>query len=881
MKTMMHTDRYTYLATLGRCWVRTWHSQSRRAMRAAVISLALFSLVGCSALSGQGRQAAEEQLLRRNLSVAAAALAAGQPSAARRLYLTLMERFPDAPEPVLGLAYTALQADATPEAKRRFLQAADLATDAPAVKAEALLGAARVSLAQDDTREARQLLSDARPLAEATSSIAWIENGLAVAAALDDDYRTAERHYARALRHSSAHPRISANFVRTLVESGRVAEAARTFSSYGESHWEGNDRQMLRHLIKQAPRAPSPPYRPDPRLLLAMSAIDSPTSLTGDGPLNGFQGLTLLIGGRQYPASPMAGAEPPANTKSKNAPTLEAGASSEAAPVPAPRMADDDVREPAPGDKWLVKLGKSRRLHLNGEASSVAVTVPEIADVQLLSPSVLFIIGQAVGRTSVSVLVKDGPVLMREVLVVPDVEPLRALLAREPGLQNVRIRRLARGVALVGEVASSGAAERAMRLAAASFPEGMLVEDGLSVSLDLTQLRALMITESGFAGVGVQRIPRGVALIGEVGSEVASERALRLATAALPEGTLVENNLRLVVDTEPLRSALAADPEFDEVRVQDLARGVALRGKVGSAAAADQALRLAAASLPEDTVVENNLSIAGPQQVNLEVQIAEVQRSIAEDFGFNWEVFGRSSDGTWGGLRIGRQAPRLEQIGNPSAFPPSIVDGQVSPSLILQGAWNEIGITGMVDALAKAGLANVLARPKVTANSGETASFFSGGEYPLPTGFDDGVIVFEYKKYGVLLDFVPTIVGDGRIELTVRPEVSEPSQDNSVQVVVGVNVPVINVRRAETTVEMGDGESIVIAGLFRSASNEVESGIPVLKDLPLLGGVFGHTSARSNELELIVTVTARLVRAGPAPDEGGAIRPPQTNGYYY
>ena len=153
-----------------------------------------------------------------------------------------------------------------------------------------------------------------------------------------------------------------------------------------------------------------------------------------------------------------------------------------------------------------------------------------------------------------------------------------------------------------------------------------------------------------------------------------------------------------------------------------------------------------------------------------------------------------------------------------------------------------------MDALAKAGLANVLARPNVTASSGETASFFSGGEYPLPTGFEDGVIVFEYKKYGVLLDFVPTIIDEDRIELTVRPEVSEPSQDNSVQVVTGVNVPVINVRRAETTVEMGDGESIVIAGLFRSASNEVESGVPLLKDLPLCRRIFRtqlHASRRA------------------------------------
>ena len=155
----------------------------------------------------------------------------------------------------------------------------------------------------------------------------------------------------------------------------------------------------------------------------------------------------------------------------------------------------------------------------------------------------------------------------------------------------------------------------------------------------------------------------------------------------------------------------------------------------------------------------------------------------------------------------------------------------------------------------RAGLANVLARPNVTAVSGESASFFSGGEFPLPTGFEDGVLVFEYKKYGVLLDFVPTVVDAGRIVLTVRPEVSEPSRNQSVSVIAGVTVPVINVRRAETTVEVADGESIVIAGLFRNAANTIEAGLPGLKDLPLLGLLFGTTSIRSDELELIVIVT--------------------------
>ena len=209
-----------------------------------------------------------------------------------------------------------------------------------------------------------------------------------------------------------------------------------------------------------------------------------------------------------------------------------------------------------------------------------------------------------------------------------------------------------------------------------------------------------------------------------------------------------------------------------------------------------------------------------------------------------------------------------------------IVDGEVSPGLSFDSGPSRTRVAGMIDALSRAGLANVLARPNVTAVSGEAASFFSGGEYPLPTGFDDGVIVFEYKKYGILLDFVPTVIDTGRIVLKVRPEVSEPSLNQAVRV-VGVDIPVINVRRAETTVEVGDGESIVIAGLFRNASDTREAGVPGLKDIPGLGILFGSRSVQSEELELIVIVTARLVTANARETEAEAPPPPRLGGYYY
>ena len=688
---------------------RRFHRCLVRSLRTVTATVLVASVASCASGPSLDDPATRKALLRDNLSVAAAALGAGQPSVARRLYRSLAERFDDAPEPVLGLAYIAFDRNDFSAATDYFLDAAALAGDASAAKAEALLGAGRSALAGGALNEARQHFLNAREAGKNSSSAAWIANGIGVVAVLQGDYETAEITYAEALQLSSRHPGIAANLVRMLVAAGKVEDAARIHAQHGSSSWLGGDGDSLSRMIEAARR--------DRNREQGAAGHDRQDPAVGASTSGGTAPAIRRNGDNTSPGVP-----------------LRSSAGSAA-------LATESLA-----------VGQSRRLTLDSAATSVLVAAPEVADVQLLSPDVLHVIGKSVGRTSVAVLGEDGTKRDWTVSVVLDIDPLHAILAGDPDLGGVRARRIARGIALSGDVAS--------------------------------------------------------------------------------------------------------------------------------AALADRALRLAAAAMPRDTIVENELRVAGIQQVSLEVLIAEVQRSLTEDIGVNWEAF-RNPGRDLFGFRIGRLAtPSSAAELTPGSFPPTHVDGQVSPGLFFGRQAGNARIAGMIDALARAGSANVLARPNLTAVSGEAASFFSGGEYPLPTGYEDGVILFEYKKYGVLLDFVPTVIDSGRIVLKVRPEVSEPSLNQAVQV-VGVSIPVINVRRAETTVEVSDGDSIVIGGLFRNASNTREAGLPLLKDIPLLGPLFGSRSIRSEDLELVVIVTARLVATGGLPEERGETSPAQVHGYYF
>ena len=282
---------------------------------------------------------------------------------------------------------------------------------------------------------------------------------------------------------------------------------------------------------------------------------------------------------------------------------------------------------------------------------------------------------------------------------------------------------------------------------------------------------------------------------------------------------------------------------------------VLLTGTVASPTDVEEAQRLVQAYVGEGTQVVSRLRSAVPLQVNLKVKIAEVNRSLLKQIGVN--LF--SSDPT-SGFKFGIGQGDPTSVTGPGGSPFS-VGSLVTGGTTVGAAGRLFGldIAGAIDLAEKDGLVSILAEPNLTALSGETASFLAGGEFPIPISQSLGAVTIEYKQYGVGLAFTPIVLADGRISMRVRPEVSELSNEGAVKL-NDFLVPALTTRRAETTVELGSGQSFMIAGLLRNSNTNDINKAPFLGDLPILGALFRSTSFRRSETELVIIVTPYLVR---------------------
>ncbi|MDB5677194.1 type II and III secretion system protein family protein [Sphingomonas bacterium] len=308
---------------------------------------------------------------------------------------------------------------------------------------------------------------------------------------------------------------------------------------------------------------------------------------------------------------------------------------------------------------------------------------------------------------------------------------------------------------------------------------------------------------------------------------------------------------------------------------------VLLTGTVMSPDDAQEAQSLVQAFVGDKTKVISRIRTATPLQVNLQVKIAEVTKSFAKNIGSNLTTL----DGTGGfkfGIANGRSPattftndPNLPLgvgLGTVTGYTRDPNTGQFiqAPGTAVQkgaqsttigglGRLFGLDILGALDLGESNGQVVTLAQPNLSALSGETASFLVGGEIPIPLSTGLGAVTVEFKQYGVSLAYTPTVLSDGRISLRVRPEVSELTSAGSVT--IGGNIiPGLSTRRAETTVELGSGQSMVIGGLISNSTNNKIDKTPGLGNVPILGALFRSTGWQRNETELMIVVTPYLVK---------------------
>lgn len=301
-------------------------------------------------------------------------------------------------------------------------------------------------------------------------------------------------------------------------------------------------------------------------------------------------------------------------------------------------------------------------------------------------------------------------------------------------------------------------------------------------------------------------------------------------------------------------------PEETGIRVSTSREHITVSGTVSSSARLSHVLSVAEAYAPGKVV--NLLQVGGVQQVMLEVRVAEMSRELIRRLGVNIGYLASGSD-TWA----------TTTLGSISAIAPG--GGGFSPGSIGQAApWGYVPVaanailrfttggddwTVFFDALKENGLAKILAEPTLVALSGQEASFLAGGEFPVPVPQSLGTTTIMFKKFGVGLNFTPTVLGGNVISMRVSPEVSELDFTNAI-VLNGFLVPAITTRRASTVVELRDGQSFAIAGLIKSTVREKLSKYPVIGDVPILGTLFRSSEFQRNETELIILVTPKLVK---------------------
>jgi len=300
-------------------------------------------------------------------------------------------------------------------------------------------------------------------------------------------------------------------------------------------------------------------------------------------------------------------------------------------------------------------------------------------------------------------------------------------------------------------------------------------------------------------------------------------------------------DIEVTLDTDQLASTIRASVPDAKIKVGSANGRVVLSGEADDAVAAEKASKIASRFSGNEEVI-NSVNISSSQQVQLNVRFVEINRQAGQDLGAKY-----SANFAYG---LGGRDVTIQ----PGAVP-AAGNGEIIGRLLSNG----LSIDVAIKALEERGLARRLAEPNLIARSGQTASFLAGGEFPIPVSEDNGKISVSYKKYGVSLDFTPTVLKDGLVSLDIAPEVS--SIDASASYNIGtISVPGFIVRRARTSVDLKNGQSFMIAGLLQSQNDITTSRVPGLGKMPVLGPLFSSKSYQRRETDLVIIVTPYLVK---------------------
>lgn len=311
------------------------------------------------------------------------------------------------------------------------------------------------------------------------------------------------------------------------------------------------------------------------------------------------------------------------------------------------------------------------------------------------------------------------------------------------------------------------------------------------------------------------------------------------------KGALVHKlEVRVTFDNQGMQQALDKLIPENNIEVSVFRDTVFITGRVRSAAESAKALSIIRNFATSDTKIVNMLSVRGSQQVVLQVRVAEIARTVRKSLSVSQDFATRIKN------------DKSITFNTTGVFPTTqtaYAAGTIITNLAGLGS-------ASFSVLEQQGVVKTLAEPTLTAISGETATFLSGGEFAAPTGQDDSGTTYEYKEYGIRLSFTPVVIDENRINLKVSTELSGLDTTNATSLGTNISIPALTQKKTETTIDLPSGGSIMIAGLLEDNITDTVNGFPGLKDVPILGALFRSTEFQKDETELIITVTAYLVR---------------------